>query len=220
MDLKSYRIALGLVASALVAGACTTTVESAGPEDDEETVVSTTRTGTGTGAGTSTDTGTGTGCGAGPDESYVPASDFVSDCGGFAQPNGAGDPPAYCDAEVLHWTYDATTQTLELIDTRVELNCCGDHSMSIVKLGDAYVVTELDAPEGGGARCNCSCVFDFGISAEGIAEETISLELRRHVTDQGDSTVVFEGTLDLTAGAGWELLDDMPAMFCGEPQAS
>ncbi len=216
---RNYRIALGLALSALLAGACTATVDEVDPEPEEEVVTSTTQTGTSTGTGT--ETSTGTGCGAGPEETVLPSETFMSDCGGFLEAtDGAGDPPAYCDAEVLHWTYDSTTGSLELLDTRIELNCCGDHDMSISLVGDVYVVTETDAPESAGGRCFCTCVFDFGLAAQNVPEQTINLRLIRHVTDEGDSSVVFDGTIDLTQGSGWEIIDDTPAMFCGEEPLS
>lgn len=144
----------------------------------------------------------------------------VSDCGGFARTtdaSGSGDAPAYCDAEVLHWSYDRSTEKLSLTDSRIELNCCGLHDMTIERDGDVYVVTETDAPEmfdGMTARCGCMCVFDFGLAAEGIAEEVIQLRLIRHVTDSGAPTVVFEGSIDLGQGSGFEIVDEVPSMWC------
>ena len=157
-----------------------------------------------------------------PDISDIVQQATTSDCGGFATATSggdSGDAPAYCDAEVLHWTYDAQTQKLFLNNSRIELNCCGEHDMVIAKEGDVYVVTETDAPEmhmGQGARCGCTCVFDFALEAEGIAQETIQVEVRRHVTDDSAGLqTVFQGSLDLSEQSGWEIIDGTPTMWCG-----
>ncbi len=158
------------------------------------------------------------------DETIIEPTDEItqqattSGCGGFSQPRDAGDEPAYCDAEVLAWSYDAAQQELTLTDRRMELNCCGVHGMSIVQQGDVYVVTETDAPEiyeGTEARCSCMCVYDFALEAQGIPEQVIQLKLERDVTDGGQGVqTLFEGALDLTAGSGFEILDDTPSMWC------
>jgi hypothetical protein len=156
-----------------------------------------------------------------PTTSELTQQSTLSECGGFASPTDSGDSgdaPAYCDAEVLHWSYDGQTQELTLNNSRIELNCCGDHSMVINQEGDVYVVTETDAPEvyeGQTARCNCACVFDFALQAEGIGQEPIELEIRRHVTDESQAAqTVFAGTLDLSQQSGWEIIDTAPAMGC------
>lgn len=218
MTRNAFRAALGLALSALLAGACTAKVSEpgAGEEGEEEVVTSTSATSSGTGSQT------GTSCGAEPEHAAVPFESFTSDCGGFPETAGEGDDPApaYCDAEVLHWSYDAATASLELIDTRIELNCCGDHDVSLAQVGETYVVTETDAPEGDGGRCFCSCVFDFGLSAENVPAGMMDLQIVRHVTDEGAPQVIFEGTLDLDEVSGWEIIDDTPALFCGEPEVS
>jgi len=177
-----------MAATALLASACTTVVDE--PVDD-------------------------------PPVSDIVQQSSTSECGGFPQAYDSGDPgnaPAYCDAEVLHWTYDAQTQKLFLNNTRIELNCCGEHDMVVAKEGDVYVVTETDAPEmymGEGARCSCMCVFDFALEAEGIPQETIQLQLKRHVTDSSEGVqTVFQGSLDLSQQAGWEIIDSTPSMWC------
>ncbi len=147
-----------------------------------------------------------------------------SECGGFPEPlsGGMGDSGEgleYCDAEVLHWSYDAQSQELSLSDERIELNCCGLHDMVIEQQGGVYVVTETDQPDGYG-RCSCMCVFDFALVADPIPEEVISIEIVRDVSDDGsDPQVVFSGELDLRKGSGSEVIDDTPSMWC-EPLAS
>jgi len=142
----------------------------------------------------------------------------ISECGGFAQAMDSGDGAAYCDAEMLHWSYDAATEKLSLTNTRVELNCCGDHSMVIEQYHNVYTVTETDAPEmigvGEGARCGCTCVFDFAVTAEGVAERLIQLQLDRHVTDSGPLETVVDVTIDLSQGSGSVVVDDTESFWC------
>lgn len=154
----------------------------------------------------------------GDDGPSIKQQAHLSDCGGFDNPLSGGSDPApasYCDAEVLHWNYDAATQRLTLSDERIELNCCGHHDMLIEQQGDVHVVTETDAPGSLGERCGCMCVFDFALEADGIAEDVIQLRIVRHVTDEmAAPEVVFEGALDLAAASGSEIIDPAPAMSC------
>ncbi|MBW2522991.1 MAG: hypothetical protein JRI23_02390 [Deltaproteobacteria bacterium] len=143
--------------------------------------------------------------------------DEVSECGGFAQAMDSSGAE-YCDAEMLYWSYDATTEKLSLTNTRIELNCCGEHSMVIAETPGGYTVTETDAPEmigpGEGARCSCMCVFDFALAAEGVSERTIQLNLDRNVTDQGPVERVLEATIDLSEGSGAIVVDDTETFWC------
>ena len=158
-----------------------------------------------------------------PQPDTIAQSSNVSDCGGFAGTADSGtDDLAYCDAEVLSWSYDAATQKLYLTDSRIELNCCGEHESVIELRGGVYVVTQTDAPElydGQEARCNCSCVFDYSLTAEGIPERLMQIQIIRHVTDQGGPQTIFEGSLDLSAGSGQEILDTSPAYMCMDESA-
>jgi len=150
----------------------------------------------------------------GPTEE-VSYSDEVSDCGGFPEPEeyDSGD---YCDAQVLGWAFDAAEGTLALTDSRVLLNCCGDHSMGIELVDGVYVITETDAPDGGGGRCDCLCVFDYAMTVDGLAAGTIAVRLVLDVTDGGGAVVAWEGDLDLSAGAGEVVVSDEDAgMWCG-----
>jgi hypothetical protein len=133
----------------------------------------------------------------------------ISECGGFIG-GGSGtkipevDPATYCDAERLLWNYDAATKTLGLINARMLLNCCGDHSIKVTRDGETVVFTEIDAPQAsaGGARCKCSCVFDYAADVSPVEAATTPLRIVRNVTDaQPASTTVWEGTLDLAMGA-------------------
>ncbi len=142
----------------------------------------------------------------------TPPSDFdvapqISACGGFVGGNPGAkipppDPTTYCNAERLLWNYDASTKTLGLTNSRILLNCCGDHSITVTKDGDTVVFTETDAPENG-TRCKCMCVYDYASDVSPIETGILSFRIVRNVTDaQPAVTTVWEGTLDLSAGTG------------------
>ncbi len=130
----------------------------------------------------------------------------ISDCGGFLSPNmknPLGDQVTYCAAERLHFEYNAVTESLLVANNRVLLNCCGDHTMHATLEDGVYVLRERDAPEFGDARCGCMCVFDFTVDVQGIPEGVVPIRVEREVTDGEDGNeIIFEGALDLTAGAG------------------
>lgn len=147
----------------------------------------------------------------------------ISVCGGFAQQEQTldADPAAYCDAEVLRWQYDAASEKLTLSNTRVTLNCCGEHSMSAAEDGDLWVVTERDAPEqvgllpGDTARCGCMCVFDFEIAINGVAGDAVEVKLVRDITDvETGPTTAWQGVIDLTAGQGEIVVDASESTWC------
>ncbi len=157
---------------------------------------------------TSTTTGTSTATG-------LEQTPLVSDCGGFIKQTKIApptpDPATYCDAERLLWAYDAETGSLGLTDARMLLNCCGEHSIEVTLDEGTYVIAERDAPQivnGMGARCGCMCVFDFGVSVEGIPSGVLPIRVTLDVTDSAEGVkVVYEGSLDLAAGSGAVTLD-------------
>jgi hypothetical protein len=164
-----------------------------------------------------------------PTPTPLPFTAAVSECGGFS-PAKPGDTPAplplplppapadYCKAEVLAWSHDAASGRLELRDSRVLLNCCGDRAIKATLENGVYVLRETDGPEGGaaGARCNCLCVFDFDLIVEGVKGNSIDVELRRDVLDDNSKEqVVWAGKLDLTQLSGQIVVDSSDAEgFC------
>ena len=152
--------------------------------------------------------------------SQIVQEDSVSDCGGFGEGGGllSNPPENYCDAEVLYWQYETETQTLKLADKRILLNCCGDHSMIMEKVDDVYVITERDAPEDGWGRCNCMCVFDYTMQAQGIPAGIITIKIMREViNDQTITLEVWEGDLNLDEGSGFVIIDETDVgMWCGQ----
>jgi hypothetical protein len=162
------------------------------------------------------------GCEMGGGHNSVAHDEAVSDCGGFndwAATNFKDGPDEYCAAERLHWEYNAQSGVLSLADNRILLNCCGNHSIDVSLENGVYVVTEIDAPEYGDARCACMCVYDYTVDIKEVPAGVISLKIVREVTDWPDgSGVVFEGDLDLSQGSGVEIIDDEPeTTWCNPP---
>lgn len=155
-----------------------------------------------------------------PDFTVAP---LISECGGFVA-GGTGakipqpDPATYCDAERLLWNYDASSKTLGLTNARIQLNCCGDHSVKVDKDGDTVVFTEVDAPKDG-SRCKCECVFDYAADVSTLESGMTALRIVRNVTDAQPATeIVWEGTLDLSAGMGEVIVStDSAAPWCVPP---
>lgn len=152
----------------------------------------------------------------------------VSECGGFDAKGNThaltdAAAPAYCDAEVIEWEYDATAKTLQLTNARVFLNCCGDHSVALEQVGDhAYTISEVDAPERG-ARCGCMCVYDFKVTGEAVEAGTVTLTLNREITDNEDepSRQVWQGELDTAEGSGRIVVDETDlGSWCDESATS
>lgn len=151
-----------------------------------------------------------------PDPTYVKQNYQTSDCGGFPRvTDDAGLVPrsgpefSYCDAELLKWHFDPPSSRLSLTHSRVQLNCCGSHSIRVKKDVDTYVVTEIDSDEDD--RCRCVCVFDFASEFIVSEQQTINLLLRLHVTDQSSSPrQIYSGQLNLEDGSGTIVLNDSP----------
>jgi len=143
----------------------------------------------------------------------------VSECGGFdsmAKRMGSDifftrDDSTYCDAERLQWLYDENTQTLEVMNTRVLLNCCGEHEITAVNDNSIIVIKENDQPVNGKGRCKCMCVYDFFIKISGISPGVITLKLDRTVDDT--TLNKWEGKIGLGKGNGVIIIDDKPLAY-------
>ena len=133
-----------------------------------------------------------------PDE-FVNKNSRVSDCGGFPSSSKTAADPDTSTVEKLIWTYDAKTRTLTVLNTRVSLNCCGKHSITASRDGDAIVVSENDQPLDQG-RCRCMCLFDFSTEIEGLSAGTVNFRLELTV----DATLFkkWSGPIRLTEGSG------------------
>lgn len=107
----------------------------------------------------------------------------------------------YCAAERLKWSYDATTKVLNVQNTRAELNCCGERAIKAYKNPDgSYELLETDDKEENG-RCNCMCVFDFGVDLKDIEAGTIDVTLARHILDDPNQNkeTIWSGKITIPA---------------------
>jgi hypothetical protein len=142
----------------------------------------------------------------------------ISDCGGFdTVPEGfrLQQKVSQCRYERLIWRYDQGSQTVKFLNKNVLLNCCGERSITVTlnEETNVYIIDEIDEIESKrGARCKCSCSFDFKIDLPNIPSGTIEVELYRHVTDQGPRSIVWKGELDLGNGEGDELVKEYPGL--------
>ena len=151
----------------------------------------------------------------------------VSDCGGFEanRDRNFKDGDDYCDAERLYWSYDAATRELVIDNTRVLLNCCGNHSVTANRdTGGDFVapgisVTEIDEPETAG-RCGCMCVYDFHVVLEDVDPGQQQFYLYRQVSDDPNSSgMILDTVLDLDQGSGVIVInDDDVDPWCGNVQ--
>jgi hypothetical protein len=169
------------------------------------------------------------GCGNGsessdPTPSDIPQTYAVSECGGFLEKASllkvTPPPQSYCDAEVLSWAYDQASGTLTFSNNRIQLNCCGERTVSLFKRNGEYVISEKDAPEQimtptgpSGARCDCMCVFDLAVQGETIRTQggVVKVRLVRDVTDSNEpAQTLFAGKIDLSEGSGTIVIDSSP----------
>lgn len=133
----------------------------------------------------------------------------TSECGGFLLTEAKLNSPEeesrnYCDAEMLHISFDADSKKIVLSNERVLLNCCGIHSVEVEQVDGVFVIHEKDRDESIG-RCDCLCVFDFRAEIESdsfSASSEVPVKIVREVTDNGktESSVVWEGNIDLSKG--------------------
>jgi len=124
---------------------------------------------------------------------------LVSPCGGFQQTSGTSRKSSGDDIEKVSWTFDAEPGTLTLVHSHVNLNCCGERSVSM-RREDGFVVVEEDDQAGEPGRCRCMCFIDFSITIGGIT--SVKLPVRLVLTVDSTAVIKWEGTLDLTAGSG------------------
>jgi hypothetical protein len=157
-----------------------------------------------------------------PTPSEIPQTYAVSECGGFLEKATllkiSPPPQSYCDAEVLSWAYDQAAGTLTFSNNRIQLNCCGERTVSLFERNGEYVISEKDAPEQimtptgpSGARCSCMCVFDLAVQGEKIPGGMIKVRLVREVTDSNEpAQTIFAGKINLSEGSGSIVIDSSP----------
>ena len=151
----------------------------------------------------------------GPDSNegtVVSQNSAVSDCGGFT--SSGQQASNYCDAEKLLWSFDKAAGVLSLVNTRVVLNCCGEHSFHVVRgTTGVYDALETDTVGGQMGRCRCMCSLDFRTEIKDVSSTSIDLVLRRHITDEGAAKEIWAGTLDLRTATGEVIIDGTPVEF-------
>ncbi len=127
---------------------------------------------------------------------------LVSECGGFAAATREGED-SYCGDDRLIWSVDSENGVINFTNQDVFLNCCGIHDVTVTLRDGVYVITEIDEPEEGGARCNCMCLFDFSVDMPLVDGNLITVRIDRLVTDvDGSPATAWEGEIDLTTGSG------------------
>lgn len=147
------------------------------------------------------------GCGETADGGDLAEDIEISDCGGFESgivtklpPENDEDPVAECD-QLLIWKYDDSTDVLKIVNSKVQLNCCGVHDVSITLENGEYIYTMLDDQTKG--NCGCDCLFDFSANISDVTENTVKLTVKLSVEIENiDLRDVWSGTLDLTKKNG------------------
>jgi hypothetical protein len=156
---------------------------------------------------------------SGPTPVRLTDTSYSSECGGFEGQASVLQPAgAYCDAEVIHWSYDDATGTLSYLHTRASTNCCAERKAHAQLVGTEYQIVETEYPLYPGGACGCGCVLDVGldvpISDGPTVELTVLLEDEKGWGDKQPVRTQWSGTLDLAAGAGEIVLSTVGVMGC------
>ncbi len=164
------------------------------------------------------------------DSSMAPASrgdsviiKYMSGCGGVlkaAKPVMYDmpfevDEKGYCEKELLYWQYNASIQVLNILNTRVCLNCCGDRDINAFTDNGQLVIREKDQPENGTDRCRCMCCYDFYAELSGVAPGKRAIRLELTVDDS--TRVKWSGEIDLSGHSGTVVINDT-ALSSGCPK--
>lgn len=145
----------------------------------------------------------------------------ISGCGGFINESKRAnydipitiDPSTYCNAERLHWFYDEYTKTLYIMNSRILLNCCGDHTINASLEKGVLSISENDQPPADGSgRCRCICVYDFLIEISEISSGVITMRIDLTVDDTTSNK--WEGKVDLKEENGEIIIDDKALENC------
>jgi len=139
----------------------------------------------------------------------------TSGCGGFETEDDKTRQyeEVQCADERLIWKYNPATSTVHFLNNNLWLNCCGIHTITVKKEDSLYIIEEKDEPDGF-ARCMCMCLFDFSIDIPDIVEDTVAIELYRHITDNQDKkTKIGQWELDLMQQEG-DILIEANVGYC------
>ena len=139
----------------------------------------------------------------------------ISECGGFessAVTKLPGDETEDC-SQLIVWNYNDSTGVLNVMNEAVRLNCCGEHSVAIEEINNGYEFNIVDRSEHG-ARCDCTCSFDFGADITGIDGSSVKLAVYTDVEEEEEKTLQWEGTLDLTQKNGTIVVKERTGDHC------
>ena len=147
----------------------------------------------------------------------LPGSGYSGECGSQGILSSALQPEgAYCDAELIQWSYDAGTEMLTFLHSRFEANCCAERYAHAQLDGTEYQIVETEQSIYDDQPCGCKCVFDLEISVPVPNQPSIELALLfegRAAWNEKEETL-WSGTIDLDAGAGEIVLSDEPSSWC------
>ena len=129
-------------------------------------------------------------------------SSQVSDCGGFPSESKSTERSTEDEGEKLVWTYDKNSLILTVLNSSVNLNCCGERTIIAKKDENVIIISENDQPDSVNGRYRCICLIDFYIEIEGISPGTIGLRL--DITIDADTYTQWAGTIDLNDVSGEE----------------
>jgi hypothetical protein len=153
----------------------------------------------------------------GPGPVPLPGRGYSSECGGYGVLSSALQPEgAYCDAELIQWSYDADAEMLTLLHSRFHANCCVERTAHAQLDGTEYQIVEVETALYGDTPCGCTCVFDLELSVPIPNQPGIELAVildGQAAWNRGYETL-WSDTIDLGAGAGEIVLSDKPSSWC------
>jgi hypothetical protein len=131
----------------------------------------------------------------------------ISDCGGFdAILNSQSESPEgeECRDEQLLWEYTASSNTIKFLHKNLWAGCSSEFSLVIVfnPQEGLYEIQERDTFTG--FSLPCLCFYDFQVESPNI--EATFIRIRVSLVDGKDQYTRWEGVLDLSNGAGCELI--------------
>jgi hypothetical protein len=150
---------------------------------------------------------------------------LASECGGFDHQvwaEGVDDLAAYCAAERLVVSHDATTAQMTLALRRADFNCCSDLDSEVVIADDGAYVIDLreDYPPDQDALCGCCCNKDVDAVVEGVAAGRVLLRIEKRLLDHEPWVPLPTTAVDLGPEPVEIVVDDMPSYDapCEGPQ--
>lgn len=121
-------------------------------------------------------------------EETISQNHKTSGCGGFAYlkkttaiPDSI-DTQDYCSGEKLRWTYNAQSGIIELLLTRILINC-GLHSLlKVTKNGEVFVLT-VQVDEDPQRVADCMCYFDYSCELPNQNPGIVNIQINNQVYD-------------------------------------